>query len=87
MGSMKTCTFLGVIEKVSDVTGKKRKRQSGQLALSLGKRGIKYEITKPSLGDQVPLVQFLAICCSQEESLFRHQVTDNASLDIFAQAW
>ena len=87
MGSTMTCTFLVVIEKESDVIGKKRKHQSGQLALSLGKTGIKYEITEPSLGDQEPLVQFLAMCRSQEESIFRHQVTDNASLDVFAQAW
>ena len=66
MGSTMIFTFLGVIEKVSDDIGKKRKRQSGQLSLSMGKRGIKYEITKPSLGDREPLVQFLAICRSQE---------------------
>ena len=87
MGSRKTCTFLGVIQKVPDDIGKKRKRQSGQLSLSLGERGIKYEITKPSLGDRKPLEQFLAICRSQEESLFRHEVTDNVSVDIFARAW
>ena len=87
MGSTMTCTFLGVIEKVSDVIGKKPKHQSGQLALSLGKTGIEYEITEPSLGDQEPLVQFLAMCRSQEESLFSHEVTDNVSVDMFARAW
>ena len=66
MGSMKTCTFLGVIQKVPDDIGKKRKRQSGQLSFSLEERGVKYEITKPSLGDQNPLEQFLAVCRSQE---------------------
>ena len=87
MGSMKTSTFLGVVQKVPDDIGKKRKRQSGQLSFSLEESGIKYEITMPSLADRKPLVQFLDICRSQEESLFRHEVTDNTSMDIFARAW
>ena len=48
MGSLNTCTFLGVIQQVPDDIGKKRKRQSGQLSFSLGERGIKYEITMPA---------------------------------------